>query len=197
MSSSINDPNAETTSLNTIAIKINLSYIEKFGLPVGVAQHINSRLIFNDVYIDNPTTASDVELNSWVLNCLESYQLDPSLVVHMMLEIFREEFHGWGYTEFSKLDRHIRRALKKTLMAKGIYLDKPSGSIKQRLANLIIDDQLLLWDLNDLQDCRKVYPTSKVWVFFDFDSPIPQQFSPSIKANINPIENQRQESIPA
>ncbi len=84
MSSSTSNPNPENKTSNTDAIKDNLSYIEKFGLPAGVAQHIDSRLILNDVHIDDPTTALDIELNSWVLNCLESYQLDSNLVVYVL-----------------------------------------------------------------------------------------------------------------
>ncbi len=123
MSNSTSDQNVETSTLDAAAeLRENMNYIEKFGLPPSVAQHIDSRLILHDVHIDEPTTASDVELNSWVLNCLESYQLSPTLVVDMMLEVFREEFHGWGYTEFSRLDRYIRRILKETFMVKGIYL---------------------------------------------------------------------------
>ncbi len=64
MSSPTNNLNAKTTSSNTAAIKENLSYIKKFGLPAGVAQYIDSCLIFNDIHIDNPITASNVELNS-------------------------------------------------------------------------------------------------------------------------------------
>jgi hypothetical protein len=135
MSSSTSDPSPDAATLDA-ADKANLAYISKFGLPSSVAQHIDSRLILNDIHIDNPTTASDIELNSWVLNCLESYQFRPSLVADMMLEVFRDEFYGWGYTEFSKLDRHIRGLLKDTFMAKGIYMGKPSGHVNQHLANL-------------------------------------------------------------
>ncbi len=72
MSSSTNNLNAKITSSNTAAIKENLSYIEKFGLPAGVVQHINSHLIFNDVHINNFTTASDIELNSWFSTILKA-----------------------------------------------------------------------------------------------------------------------------
>ena len=196
MSSSTNDPNAETTTSNITTIKDNLSYIEKFGLPAGVAQHINSSLILNDVHIDDPTTASDIELNSWVLNFLESYQLDSSLVVHMMLEVFRDEFQGWGYTESSKLDQHIRGALKETFMAKGIYMGTPNGHINQRLANLVIDEQLPAWDKNDLLHYKSMYPTSKAWLLLELrHSYLPQQLTPSIKAKINPINDRRQQSF--
>lgn len=72
-SSPISNYNAKITILNAAAIKENLSYIEKLGLPIGVAQHINSWFILNDVYINDPTIALDIELNSWVLNILKSY----------------------------------------------------------------------------------------------------------------------------
>ena len=140
MSFLTNNLNAKKTSSNTAAISDNLSYIKKFGLSASVAQYINSCLILNNVHINNPTTAFNVKLNSWVLNCLESYQLDPSLVVYIMLEVFRDEFYGWGYIEFSKLDQHIKEALKKTFMIKKIYVSTPNDHINQCLANLVINE---------------------------------------------------------
>lgn len=38
--------------------------MEKFGLSVGIAKHINSRFILDNVYINDPITALDIELNS-------------------------------------------------------------------------------------------------------------------------------------
>ena len=198
MSNSTSDPNAETSTLDAAAeLRENMNYIEKFGLPPSVAPHIDSRLIFNDIHIDDPTIASDIELNSYVLHCLKSYQLSQSLVVDYILEVFCEEFHGWGYIEFSKLDRNIRQVLKETFMAKGIYMGRPSGHVNQRLANLVIDEQLPIWDENDLRKYKKMYPTSKAWVLLEseFDSPVPQQLTPSIEAKTNPINNQQQQSF--
>ena len=82
--------NPETTTLDAVAERENLNCISKFGLPASIVQYINSRIILYDVHIDNPTIASDVELNSWVFNCLESYQLSLSLVINLMLEVFCE-----------------------------------------------------------------------------------------------------------
>ena len=59
-----------------------------------------------------------------------------------MLEGFRKEFHRWGYTEFSMLDRNIGRVLKETFMAKEIYIGRSSDHENQRLANLVINEQL-------------------------------------------------------
>lgn len=136
MSTSTSNLNPEAAMLD-VADRENLIYIAKFGLPSSVAQRINSHQILDDIYIDDPTTTSDIELNSWVLNCLESYNLRPTLVVELMLEVFHDEFHGWGYTEFSRLDRHIKGALKETFMVKGSYMGKPRGYMNQRLANLV------------------------------------------------------------
>ena len=79
-----------------------------------------------------------------------------------MLEVFCEEFHRWRYTEFSKLDKYIRQVLKKTFMIKKIYMGRPSDYINQRLANLVINEQLWIWDKNDLHKYKKMYPTSRV-----------------------------------
>ena len=196
-SSPPSDRNPETTILDAVAERENLNCISKFGLPTSVAQHIDSCLILHDVYIDDPIIALDVELNLWILNCLERYQLSLSLVVDLMLEVFHEEFHGGGYTEFSRLDQNIKQVLKETFIAKGIYMGRPIGHINQRLANLVIDEQLPIWDKNDLRKYKKMYPTSKAWVLLEseFDSPVPQQLTPSIEAKTNPINNQQQQSF--
>ena len=46
--------------------------------------------------------------------------------------------------ELSKLDQYIKGAFKKTFMTKKIYMDRSNGHINQRLANLVIDEQLLI-----------------------------------------------------
>ena len=74
MSNSTSNLNTETSTLDAIAeLRENINYIEKFGSPPSVALYIDSQLIFNDIQIDDPTIASDIELNSYVLHCLESY----------------------------------------------------------------------------------------------------------------------------
>ena len=70
--------------------------------------------------------------------------------------------------EFSKLDRHIRSALREIFMAKKIYIGRLSGHVNQRLANLVIDEQLLIWDKNNLCKYKKMYPTSKAWLLLEF-----------------------------
>ncbi len=56
------------TTLNTIAERNNLNYIAKFELSTSIAQHINFRLIFSAVYINDLIIISNIELNLWVLN---------------------------------------------------------------------------------------------------------------------------------
>ena len=46
-------------------------------------------------------------------------------------------------------------------MTKGIYMGRTGGHVNQRLANLVIDEQLPIWDKNDLRKYKKMYPTSK------------------------------------
>ncbi len=64
MSISISNQNPKTTILDITVEKENLNYILKFGLPTSIAQHIDLCLILHDIHIDNPTTVSDVKLNS-------------------------------------------------------------------------------------------------------------------------------------
>ena len=171
------DLNAKISTLDTAAdLRENMNYIEKFGLHPSVAQYIDSRLILNGAHIDNPIIVSDIKLNSYALHCLESYQLSQKLVVNYMLEIFCKEFYGLGYIEFSRLDQYIRQVLKETFMTKDIYLGRPGSHVNQRLANLIINEQLPIWDENDLRKYKKIYLMSKAWIFLEseFNFPVPQ-----------------------
>ncbi len=74
MSNLASDPNAETNTLDVVAdLRKNMNCIEKFRLHPSITQQIDSRLILNGAHINDPTIASDIELNSYVLHCLESY----------------------------------------------------------------------------------------------------------------------------
>ena len=50
----------------------------------------------------------------------------------------------------------------------------PSDHVNQRLANLIINKQLPAWDKKELRMYKKMYPTSKAWLFLESDFPVPQ-----------------------
>lgn len=126
MFSATSNYNPKTTFLDAAAKKENFNYILKFGLSANVAHNIDLRLIFFNAPIDNPIIALNVKFNLWVFTCLQSYQLNPSLVVNLMLEVFCKKFHKWKYIEFSKLDQNIRQILKKTFMAKEIYMNRPN-----------------------------------------------------------------------
>ena len=93
-SSPLSKCNPKITTLDAAAERENLNRISKFGLPASIAQHIDLCLIFHNVHIDNLSILSNIKLNSWVLNGLECYQIHPTLVVYMMLEVFRDEFQG-------------------------------------------------------------------------------------------------------
>lgn len=105
---------------------------------------MDSCLILCNVQINNFSTASNIELNSWVLNHFKCYQLQPTLIIYIILESFQDEFPRGGYTKFGKLDLHIREAFKKTFMARGIYMGKHINHINKRLANFVINEQILI-----------------------------------------------------
>lgn len=63
MSTSISKLNPKITTLDTTIIRENLSYLIKFGLSPNVAQYIDTRLIFHDVHINDPTIVLDIKLN--------------------------------------------------------------------------------------------------------------------------------------
>lgn len=62
MSISVSNCNLDTLDA-TAKLKENLNYIEKFGLPISVAQYIDFCLIFHNVHIDDFITTSDIEIN--------------------------------------------------------------------------------------------------------------------------------------
>lgn len=126
---SISNLNSKVATLD-IADRENLIYIIKFGLSLSVTQCINSCQILDDIYIDDFTIILDIELNLWVLNCLEIYKPKPTLILELMLEVFHNEFHRRVYTEFSRLDQYIIRTLI-------------NSYANQYLVNLIINKQLL------------------------------------------------------
>ena len=145
------NPNPKNSTLDAAAdLRENMNCIKKLGLPLNVAQQINSRLMLNGAYINDPIIASNIEYNFYVLHRLESYQFSQILVMNYMLEILCEEFYRCGYTELSRLDKYIRQVLKEILMTKNIYKGRPGDHINQRLANFVIDEQLLIYDKNNL-----------------------------------------------
>ena len=81
-------------------------------------------------------------------------------------------------------------------MAKKIYTGRLRGHINQRFVNLVINQQLQIWDTNNFFKYKNMYLISKVWVLLEpeFDFPIPKQLTPSIKPKII-IENQKQQSF--
>lgn len=134
MFTSTSNLNPKTSTLNAIKIRENLSYFAKFRLSPSVALHIYTRLIFHDVHLHDFITPSDMELNSRVLMWLEFYQWSKTFVIHRMQKVFRDEFHGWRYTEFSRLNRRIRGAPKELFMHKHIFMSTAPSHVNQRLA---------------------------------------------------------------
>lgn len=63
--------------------------------------------------------------------------------------------------EFSKLNHHVRKALKKIFIVKKIYISTSNGHIDQYLANLVINKQPLAWDKYNLYKYRIMYLMSK------------------------------------
>ena len=50
-----------------------------------------------------------------------------------------------------------------------------NGHVNQRLANVVIDEQLPSWDEIDLFEYKSMYLTSKVWVLLEFQHSHPPQ----------------------
>lgn len=58
-------------------------------------------------------------------------------------------------------------------MTKKIYIDIPSDHINQRLAKLIINEQLPAWDKKKLRIYKKIYLLSKAWLFLESNFLVP------------------------
>lgn len=95
--------------------------------------------------------------------------------------------------DIGSLTNSIRKALKKTVIAKGIYLSKLSDYMNEHLANLIIDNKLLICAKNDLHKYKKMYLILKTWILLESDPYILQQFTPSNKTKINSIDNRKKQ----
>ena len=162
MSSSISNLNPDTIILDTTTNEEKLTSISKFGLLLSIAQHINTSLIFHYVHINDSRSALDIELYSWVFIYLKIYQFSQTLMIHKMLKVFHNEFHGWGYIKFRKMDWHIKNAFMEMFIAKKIYIDIANIHINQRLAKFITNEQLLFWDQTKLLIYKSMYLTSKV-----------------------------------
>lgn len=59
-------------------------------------------------------------------------------------------------------------------MVKKIYMNIPSSYVNQHFANLIINEELPVQDKNDLRKFKKMYETSKAWLFLESDFPLPE-----------------------
>lgn len=81
-------------------------------------------------------------------------------------------------------------------MAKRIYMGQSSSYVNQHLANLIIDKQPPTKEKYEFRNYKTMYSASKAWPLFEFrESPMPQQFIPSVKEKINLIDNGRQQTM--
>lgn len=113
-----------------------------------------------------------------------------------MLKILQDEFHGWGYIKFSKLDQYIRNDFKETFMAKEIYLSILNGHMNQWFANFVMDEQLPVWDKIELKEHKYMYLTSKTWVLLELRySYASQLLNLSVEVKINLIDDRRQLSF--
>lgn len=77
-------------------------------------------------------------------------------------------------------------------MAKEIYTGIANSHINQRLANLITNDRLPVWDETEFLKYKSIYQTSKTWVLHEFQHfHLSRQIKPSVKKNFNPINDRR------
>lgn len=76
-------------------------------------------------------------------------------------------------------------------MVKRIYMGTSNSYVNQRLAKLVINEQLQIWDNNDLLYYKSMYLKSKAWLLLKFwHSQLHQQHTLFImKAKINLINN--------
>ena len=64
--------------------------------------------------------------------------------------------------EFNRLDQNMRQVFNKNFMAKGIYMNRFSSHINQRLTNLVINEQFPIGYKNNIRKYKKIYSVLKV-----------------------------------
>ena len=162
-----------------------LKYLGKIGIPENTASKIDINALHES--IDDIRKATEVQRNTWALNCIQGYDVAKIAPVGMeILTYFQEDFAEWTVDDFRQLDRHIRRALQSQLVSKGIYLGKANAPISNRLADLLRmtevpkwDERMTEvpeWDEDDLLATETLNPTgqSEVRTMSQSSSPAPE-----------------------
>ena len=139
-----------------------LRYLDKVGIPDTITSKIDINTLHES--IDDIRKATEVQRNTWALNCIQGYDVPKIAPVGMeILTYFQEDFAEWTVDDFRQLDRHIRRALRSQLVSKGIYLGKANAPISNRLADLLRMTEVPKWDEDDLLATETLNPTSQVY----------------------------------
>ena len=156
------DGKKNATNTRSEARERLLRYLDKVGIPDTITSKIDIDTLHES--IDDIRKATEVQRNTWALNCIQGYDVPKIAPVGMeILTYFQEDFAEWTVDDFRQLDRHIRRALRSQLVSKGIYLGKLNAPINNRLADLLRMTKLPEWDEDDLLETETLNPTSPAY----------------------------------
>ena len=156
------DGKKNATNTQSEARERLLRYLDKVGIPDTITSKIDINTLHES--IDDIRKATEVQRNTWALNCIQGYDVPKIAPVGMeILTYFQEDFAEWTVDDFIQLDRHIRRALRLQLVSKGIYLGKLNAPINNRLADLLRMTKLPEWDEDDLLETETLNPTSPAY----------------------------------
>jgi hypothetical protein len=140
----------------------DMAYVQKaitlLEIPEGKIDAIDIEAFSKGKTLDDPSTASLQRLNTWVLDCAYTYSLQKNEVDEDILARFQEDFEKWTSEHFGRVNSNFRRALRKVLTEKGIYLGKPNARINQRLEALVNEEDLPEWDEGELEKQEDLHP---------------------------------------
>jgi hypothetical protein len=113
------------------------------------------------------STASTIELNTWMLQCTLGYVQASgatSLGRHLY-EQFKEDFEGWKATEFSRIHRPMLFRLQKVLYGRGVYTTPTRPA--EKLAALVATERIPDWDQEALDAAKLENPEALWWKVYE------------------------------
>src|ERR1700694_4499450 len=132
--------------------------IDLAGIPQTKIDAMDMEAFLKGKTLDDPPTASAKALNTWVLDRVYAYSLQKDEVDEEIISRFQEDFENWTSEQFGRLNSDYRRALRKLLTSRGIYLGKQHSRINQRLEALVNEENLPIWDEGELKTHKSLHP---------------------------------------
>jgi hypothetical protein len=141
----------------------HIQMITKIGLLPQKLDNIDYTLI--DLDLDDPASATTIELNTFALSQLIRYY-DENLVDELAKEEFERDFSNWDKNMFARCQ--LKRDIKKVMTKLGLNLNSRAHDhiALEKLAKRQTDDNILVWSDKDIINTLKrdltFHPRSEV-----------------------------------